>query len=132
MSDHATELDKLKEAARLIEVMTGNRFKTAGNNIFLYSETEQFIAVNMRKDAAPAGENYSIQFFAELMEAGKPINPEQLLQLIYESGVAYALTKRLADMEYHPTPQDMENFNDYILQREEEIQSEGFGMNQQM
>ena len=132
MSDHVTELDKLKEAARLIEVMTGNRFKGDQHNSFIYSDSDQFIAVHMRKDASTDGEQYHVQFEAELMESGKPLNTEQLLRLVYEGGVAYALMNKLAEMEYHPTQQDLEDFNEHILRQEESAQTEGFGMNQQM
>ena len=132
MSDHATELDKLKEAARLIEVMTGNRFKGDQHNSFIHSESDQFIAVHMRKDSIEDGEEYHVRFEAELMESGKPLNTEQLLRLVYEGGVAYALMNKLAETEYHPTQQDLVDFNEHILRQEEEIQSEGFSMNQEM
>ena len=132
MTNYVTELEKLNEAARLIEKTTGNRFKGDSRNSFLYSESDRFIGIHMNKYADSDGESYNVRFEAKLMESGKPLTPEHLLQLVFEGVAAYALMNKLAEMEYHPTTQDLYDFNEFILQREDEVQAEGFGMNQQM
>ena len=132
MSEHITEIEKLMEAKRIIEKMTENRFKYDQRSSYIDSETDQFIAIQMKSEAALDGEYNNIRFEAELKEAGKPLNPEQLLRLVFESSVAYALVNKLAEMEYNPTPQNLEDFNEFVHQQEESTQTDGFIMNQQM
>ena len=132
MSEYITEIEKLMEAKRIIEKMTGNRFKYDQRSSYIDSDADQFIAIQMKSEAALDGEYYNIRFEAELKEAGKPLNTEQLMRLVYESGVAYALVHKLSEMEYHPTPQNLEDFNEFVHQQEESTQTDLFIMSQQM
>ena len=127
-----TGLDKLKNAATLIEEMTGCRFKTSIGDAFIYPDRDEYLAVNMRKESDYNAKLYRISFDVSLLTMGQPMDSDGLIRLQQEVGVAHALLSALEIEEYALTPEEMQEFNDFILeleqQREEQEQSGSPGM----
>ena len=124
-----SELNKLKEAAHLIEDMTGCRFKSSVGGAFIYPDRDEYLAVNMRKEGDYNANLYRIHFDVHLQTMGKPMTSAALEQLQCEVGQAHALLTALEMREYALTPEEMQEFNGYVRDlerlREEQEQSDG-------
>lgn len=119
---HMDELEKLKSAARLIESMTGSRFKSYSGGSFIYPEssTDAYLAINMRKEADYSANLYRIRFDANIQTTGsRPMDSTELMRLQREVGVAHALLTALEMQTYSLTPEEMQAFDDFIREQEE-------------
>jgi len=129
-----TELEKLKNAALLIEEMTGCRFKHSSSGAFLYPDADEYLAINMRREADYGAKLYRVRFDANLQTMGRPMDAVGLMRLQQEVGVAHALLSALEIQEYALTPEEMQDFDDYVrkleVQREEQEPSDGPVMDQ--
>jgi len=129
-----SDLNKLKEAAHLIEDMTGCRFKSSMGGAFIYPDRDEYLAVNMRKEGDYNANLYRIHFDVHLQTMGKPMDSAALEQLQCEVGQAHALLSALEMREYALTPEEMQEFNGYVrnmeLLREEQEQTQGPVMGQ--
>jgi len=120
-----TELEKLKEAACLIEDMTGCRFKYNMGGSFIYPDRDVYLALNMRKEPDYNAKLYRIHFDASLQTMGKPMDAAALDVLRIEVGRTNALLIALETIDYNLTPEEMQEFDDFIFQREEQEQEQG-------
>lgn len=119
---HMSDLEKLKSAARLIESMTGSRFKSYSGGSFIYPEssTDAYLAINMRKEADYSANLYRIRFDANIQTTGsRPMDSTELMRLQREVGVAHALLTALEMQPYSLTPEEMQAFDDFIREQEE-------------
>ena len=119
------ELEKLKNAARLIEETTGCRWGHGSGGAFLYPDADGYLAVNMRQEADFDSRTYHISFDASLRAEERPMNAAGLMKLQQEAGKAHALLLALEMVQYNPTPEDMDAFGAFIHQREEQEQAGG-------
>ena len=121
-----SELNKLKEAAHLIEDMTGCRFKSSYGVPFIYPDRDKILAVNMRKETDFNAKLHRIHFEANLLTMGKPMDADGLAKLQCEVGQVYALLAALETQEYALTPDEMYEFGTYIrdLERMREEQEQ--------
>lgn len=121
-----TGLEKLKNAARLIEDMTGSRWASSSGGAFIYPESasDAYLAINMRKEADYGVNLYRIRFDANLQTMGKPMDAAGLARLQQEAGVAHALLSALEIEEYNLTPEEIREFNDYVRELEEQRETQ--------
>jgi len=124
-----TGLEKLKNAAKLIESMTGSRFKSYSRGSFLYPESsaDAYLAINMRKETDYGAKLYRIHFDVNIQTTGsRPMHSDELMRLQQEVGVAYALLTALEMETYSLTPEEMQKFDDFVREQEElqEIQDQ--------
>lgn len=119
-----TELEKLKNAALLIEDMTGCRFKHCTGGAFIYPDTDVYLAINMRREADYGTRTYHISFDANLQTMGKPMDAVGMARLQQEVGVAHALLSALEIEEYTLTPEEMDAFNDFVHELDERRQEQ--------
>lgn len=121
-----TELEKLKNAARLIEDMTGSRFKHSSGGAFIYPESasDAYLAINMRKESDYGANLYRVRFDANLQTMGKKLDAAGLMRLQQEAGVAHALLTALEMVPYNLTPEEMREFNDYVRELEEQLEAQ--------
>ena len=124
-ADCMTELEKLKNAALLIEEMTGCRFKYSSGGAFLYPDADGYLAINMRQEADFDSRTYHISFDASLRVDERTMDAAGLMELQQEAGMAHALLLALEMEQYNPTPEDMDAFSAFIHQREEQEQAGG-------
>lgn len=116
------ELEKLKSAARLIESMTGSRFKSYSGGSFIYPESssDAYLAINMRRETDFKANLYRIHFDVNIQTTGsRPMNSTELMRLQQEVGVAHALLTALEMQTYSLTPEEMQSFDDFIREQEE-------------
>ncbi len=117
-----TDLEKLKSAARLIESMTGSRFKSYSCGSFIYPESssDAYLAINMRRETDFKANLYRIHFDVNIQTTGsRPMDSTELMRLQQEVGVAHALLTALEMQKYSLTPEEMQSFDDFIREQEE-------------
>lgn len=117
-----TGLEKLKNAAHLIESMTGSRFKSYNGGSFIYPESsnDAYLAINMRRETDFKANLYRIHFDANIQTTGShPMRSTELMHLQREVGVAHALLLALEMETYSLTPEEMQAFDDFIREQEE-------------
>ena len=107
-------LIKLKEAAHLIEDMTGCRFKSSMGGAFIYPDRDEYLAVNMRKEGDYSARVYRIHFDVHLQTMGCPMTSAALSKLEDEVGQAVALLHTLETQEYVLTPEEMQEFDGFV------------------
>lgn len=119
---YTDELEKLKSAARLIESMTGSRFKSYSGGSFIYPESssDAYLAINMRRETDFKASLYRIHFDVNIQTTGsRPMDSTELMRLQQEVGVAHALLTALEMQTYSLTPEEMQSFDDFIREQEE-------------
>lgn len=119
---HMTDLEKLKSAAKLIESMTGSRFKSYGGGSFIYPESssDAYLAINMRRETDFDANLYRIHFDVNIQTTGsRPMDSTELMRLQREVGVAHALLTALEMQTYSLTPEEMQAFDSFIREQEE-------------
>lgn len=137
-ADRLDGLEKLMEAARLIEKVTGGRFKHSAGGSFIYpaSSSDAYLAVNMRKKADYAANRYWVEFDANLQTMGKPMDATGLKRLCREVSEVYALLASPELQRIEVTPEEMQQFEDYVCeqdrQREAQEQTGGPVMGQSL
>jgi hypothetical protein len=129
-------LENMKKAARLIEEMTGCRFKHGiiGES-FIYHDTNRFLSVNMRWEWDAGARLFHYRFETELIPKREPLSAADMATLRQEAAQTEALLIALSMRDYTLTPEDRHAFEDFIgemtEQREEQEQSTGPVMGQQ-
>jgi hypothetical protein len=119
--------EQLREAARLIEEMTCSRFKHSIGSPFVCPGRDEYLAINMHRTDDYAAKVYRIHFDASLQTMGRPMDASDLRRLQQEIGTKWALLSALEMNDYALTPEEMQEFNDFIHQREEQQQEESSG-----
>ena len=119
-----TELEKLKNAALLIEEMTGCRFKHSSGGAFIYPDTDVYLAINMRREADYGANVYRVSFDANLQTMGKPIDAAGLTRLQQEVEAVHYLLFELEMQEYSLTPEEWQEFNDFVRKLEEQREAQ--------
>lgn len=117
-----TGLEKLKNAAKLIESMTGSRFRSysGGSLICPESSSEAYLAINMRRETDYGAKLCRLHFDVTLQATGsRPMNSSELMRLHQEVGVAYALLTALEMETYSLTPEEKQEFDDFVREQEE-------------
>lgn len=127
--DRMSGLEKLQNAAKLIEDMTGCRFKSSVDGPYIYPESDQYLAINMRQKSDYGARLHQIHFDANLQTMGKPMDAAGLRQLQQEADIAHALLSALEMDEYALTPEEMQEFSEFIheQERQREVQEEAIG-----
>ena len=113
-------LNEMKKAALLIEEMTGSRFKHSMGGVFIYPDRNEYFAVNMRKEVDFNARFYRIHFDVNLQTMGQPMDAAELLKLQQEIGTKWALLTALEIEQYALTPEEMQEFDGFVREREEQ------------
>ena len=118
-NENSPELQKMKNAVKLIEDMTGHRFKPCIGDSFIYDPLgDNYLAINMNKKSDYSAKLYRISFDVNLRTMGRPMNADGLLELQKEVGIAHALLTALEMQEISLNPVGMQEFNDYIREQD--------------
>jgi len=78
----------------------------------------------MRREADYGTRTYHISFDANLQTMGKPMDAAGLSRLQQEVGVAHALLSALEIQEYTLTPEEWQEFNDFVHELEEQREAQ--------
>ena len=117
-----TELEKLKTASELIRDMTDGRLQIAtsiGNHIFVRPSDDAYIGLNMMIHSNFHLKCYEITFDANVRRMGIPMTATDLGKLATEVQQAQALLTALEMYRFQPTQKDMEQFHEYLLDRQQ-------------
>jgi hypothetical protein len=114
----------MKDAAVLIEKLTGSRWESGVSGALICPDISKYFAVNMRREESAGGKLCRIHFDANLQTMGKPMDSAELARLRQEADVTYALVKVLESCDYSLTPEEMNEFNNFIYEMEQSRQQE--------
>ena len=117
-----TELEKLKNADTLIRDMTEGRLQIAtsiGNHIYVKSKYDAYIGMDMMIRRNVQQKCYEITFDANVRRMGTPMTATDLGKLAQEVQQAQALLTALEMYRFQPTQKDMEQFHEYLLDRQQ-------------
>ena len=117
-----TELEKLKNADTLIRDMTEGRLQIAtsiGNHIYVKSKDDAYIGMDMMIRRNVQQKCYEITFDANVRRMGTPMTATDLGKLAQEVQQAQALLTALEMYRFQPTQKDMEQFHEYLLDRQQ-------------
>lgn len=122
MTEDLSELDKLKNAALLIEEMSQGYLRMclgALGNIHIRPSGDAYIGIEVREQPNLALERCEITFDAHVRRMGTAMNSSDLRTLLKETNQAYALLMALEMREYQPSMDDMAVFRDFLALRQE-------------
>ena len=117
-----TELENLKTASELIRDMTDGRLQIAtsiGNHIFVRPSDDAYIGLNMMIHSNFHLKCYEITFDANVRRMGTPMTANDLGKLAQEVQQAQTLLTALEMYRFQPTQNDMEQFHEYLLDRQQ-------------
>lgn len=122
MAEVVSELDKLREAAKLIEEMSQGRLQVCPSvvgQVYIRPENEAYLGLAMRIDSIPGQPHYRVTFSAQLRRMGADMASEGLRTLLSEVGQTYALLTALESRNYTPTTEDLTAFREDLLAEQE-------------
>ena len=129
MAEVVSELDKLREAAKLIEEMSQGRLQVCPSvvgQVYIRPENEAYLGLDMRIDSIPGQPRYRVTFSSQLRRMGADMTSEGLRELLFEVGQTYALLVALESRNYTPTTEDLFAFREYLLAEQEATSSPTF------
>lgn len=116
-AEDLSELDKLKNAATMINALTHGRLEVRPSmlgGVYIHPEDSAYIGIELDARPQMALERYEITFRAQVRRMGVNMDLTGLRALMREAREAYALLSALELREYHPSPEDMKEFRDYL------------------
>jgi hypothetical protein len=106
MAEVVSELDKLREAAKLIEEMSQGRLQVCPSvvgQVYIRPENEAYLGLDMRINSIPGQLRYRVTFSSQMRRMGADMTSEGLRTLLSEVGQTYALLTALESRSYAPT-----------------------------
>ena len=123
MDEQLTELEKLQQAAQLIEEMSQGRLQvcpSAVGQVYIRVQDGSNLGMDMRIDSIPGQPHYRITFTAQLRRMGADMDANGLRELLSEVGQTYALMAALEARSYIPTREDLTAFREELAARQEQ------------
>lgn len=117
MDEQLTELEKLQQAAQLIEEMSQGRLQvcpSAVEQVYIQARDDSSLGMDMRIDSIPGQPRYQITFSAQIRRMGADMDVDRLRTLLSEVGQTYALMAALETRSYTPTMEDLAAFCDEL------------------
>lgn len=103
MAEVVSELDKLREAAKLIEEMSQGRLQVCPSvvgQVYIRPENEAYLGLDMRINSIPGQLRYRVTFSSQMRRMGADMTSEGLRTLLSEVGQTYALLTALESRSY--------------------------------
>lgn len=122
MAEVVSELDKLREAAKLIEEMSQGRLQVCPSvvgQVYIRPENEAYLGLDMRINSIPGQLRYRVTFSSQMRRMGADMTSEGLRALLSEVGQTYALLTALESRSYTPTTEDLIAFREELLSEQE-------------
>lgn len=122
MAEVVSELDKLREAAKLIEEMSQGRLQVCPSvvgQVYIRPENEAYLGLDMRINSIPGQLRYRVTFSSQMRRMGADMTSEGLRTLLSEVGQTYALLTALESRNYTPTTEDLTAFREELLAEQE-------------
>lgn len=122
MAEVVSELDKLREAAKLIEEMSQGRLQVCPSvvgQVYIRTENEAYLGLDMRINSIPGQLRYRVTFSSQMRRMGADMTSEGLRALLSEVGQTYALLTALESRSYTPTTEDLAAFREELLAEQE-------------
>lgn len=122
MAEVVSELDKLREAAKLIEEMSQGRLQVCPSvvgQVYIRPENEAYLGLDMRINSIPGQLRYRVTFSSQMRRMGADMTSEGLRTLLSEVGQTYALLTALESRSYTPTTEDLIAFREELLSEQE-------------
>lgn len=122
MAEVVSELDKLREAAKLIEEMSQGRLQVCPSvvgQVYIRPENEAYLGLDMRINSIPGQLRYRVTFSSQMRRMGADMTSEGLRTLLSEVGQTYALLTALESRSYTPTTEDLTAFREKLLAEQE-------------
>lgn len=122
MAEVVSELDKLREAAKLIEEMSQGRLQVCPSvvgQVYIRPENEAYLGLDMRINSIPGQLRYRVTFSSQMRRMGADMTSEGLRTLLSEVGQTYALLTALESRSYTPTTEDLTVFREELLAEQE-------------
>jgi len=116
--DNLTNLDNFGIAVSLIEGMTGCRFTAGVGGVFIYPDSDAYLAVNLKNKWDYKTGLCSVTFDANIRSMGHPMKADGVLKLQQEINRTHALLNLLESREFVLTQDDMEELYNSIRQRD--------------
>ena len=122
MAEVVSELDKLREAAKLIEEMSQGRLQVCPSvvgQVYIRPENEAYLGLDMRINSIPGQLRYRVTFSSQMRRMGADMTSEGLRTLLSEVGQTYALLTALESRSHTPTTEDLTAFREELLAEQE-------------
>ncbi len=133
MDEQLTELEKLQQAAQLIEEMSQGRLlvrPSVAGLVYIRPQEDSNLGMDMRINSIPGQPRYRVTFAVQLRRMGTDMDADGLRTLLIEVGQLYALLAALEARSYTPTLEDLTAFRDGLTaQQEQEIERHGADQN---
>lgn len=123
MDEQLSELEKLQQAAQLIEEMSQGRLQVCPSvvgQVYIRPQHDSNLGMDMRIDSIPGQPRYRITFAAQLRRMGTDMNADGLRVLLSEVGQTYALLAALESRSYTPMLEDLTAFRDGLTAQQEQ------------
>lgn len=123
LDEQITELEKLQQAAQLIEEMSQGRLQVRPSvvgMVYIRPQDDSNLGMDMRIDSIPGQSRYRITFAAQLRRMGSDMDAGGLRVLLSEVGQTYALLAALESRSYTPTLEDLTAFCDGLAAQQEQ------------
>lgn len=127
LDEQITELEKLQQAAQLIEEMSQGRLQirpSVAGLVYIRPQDVSNLGMDMRIDSIPGQPRYRITFAAQLRRMGTDMNADGLRVLLSEVGQTYALLAALESRSYTPMLEDLTAFRDGLAAQQEQEKTE--------
>ena len=127
MDEQLSELEKLQQAAQLIEEMSQGRLLVCPSvvgQVYIRPQHNSNLGMDMRIDSIPGQPHYRITFTAQLRRMGTDMVADDLRALLSEVGQTYALMTALEARRYTPTGEDLTAFRDGLAAQQEQERSD--------
>ena len=115
LDEQLSELEKLQQAAQLIEEMSQGRLQVCPSvvgQVYIRPQHDSNLGMDMRIDSIPGQPHYRITFTVQLRRMGTDMVADDLRALLSEVGQTYALMAALEARRYTPTGEDLTAFRD--------------------
>ena len=124
LDEQLSELEKLQQAAQLIEEMSQGRLQVCPSvvgQVYIRPQHDSNLGMDMRINSIPGLLRYRITFAAQLRRMGTDMDADGLRALLSEVGQTYGLLAALESRSYTPTLEDLTAFRDGLTaqQRQE-------------
>ena len=123
LDEQITELEKLQQAAQLIEEMSQGRLQirpSVAGLVYIRPQDDSNLGMDMRIDSIPGQPRYRITFAAQLRRMGTDMNADGLRVLLSEVGQTYALLAALESRSNTPMLEDLTAFRDGLAAQQEQ------------
>lgn len=123
LDEQLAELEKLQQAAQLIEEMSQGRLQvrpSVAGQVYIRPQDDSNLGMEMRINSIPGQSRYRITFAAQLRRMGTDMDADDLRALLSEVGQTHALMAALEARNYTPTLEDLTAFRDGLAARQEQ------------